>query len=132
MLQKFVATLKGLNAMALALGVIIGAAVGKVVSSLTGDILMPIISLVVPGGSWREAQIVLKRDAAGAVVNAIKVGNFLGNVLDFLIIAIVVAWLTKLLVRPEAGPNLKKCTECKEGILADARKCKFCGSPQPA
>ena len=132
MFQRFVDSLKGLNAMALALGVIIGAAVGKVVTSLTSDILMPIVSLVIPGGSWRETQIVLKRDAAGAVVNAIKVGNFAGTLIDFLIIAIVVSWLTKMLVKPEAGPSLKKCTECKEGILSDARKCKFCGSPQPA
>src|SRR3954470_18182101 len=123
MVKRMMETLKGLNAMALALGVIIGAAVGKVVTSLTADILMPVISLVVPGGSWRETQIVLKRDAAGAVVNAIKVGNFAGTLLDFLIIALVVAWLTKLLIR-DTGPVLKKCTECKEGILLDARKCK--------
>jgi large conductance mechanosensitive channel len=60
MLKKFMAMLEGLNAMSLALGVIIGGAVGKVVGSLTSDVLMPVISLVIPGGAWREAQFVLK------------------------------------------------------------------------
>src|SRR5262245_5539724 len=131
MFQRLIATLQGLNAMSLALGVIIGAAIGKVVTSLTSDILMPVISLVIPGGSWRETQIVLKRDAAGAVVNSMKVGTFVGTVIDFLIIAWVVGWLTKLLVRPApaaAGPATKTCPECRESILAEARKCRHCGS----
>jgi|ERR1041385_8689940 large conductance mechanosensitive channel len=131
MMGRLIATLKNLNAMSLALGVIIGAAVGKVVTSLTGDILMPVLSLVIPGGSWRDTEIVLKRDAAGAVVNAIKVGSFAGTLVDFLIIATVVGWLTKLLIRPDpapAGPPMKQCPECRESILAAARKCKHCGS----
>jgi len=55
MLKRIMSMLEGLNAMSLALGVIIGGAIGKVVGSLTSDVLMPIISLVIPGGSWRTA-----------------------------------------------------------------------------
>jgi large conductance mechanosensitive channel len=132
MLKKFMAMLEGLNAMSLALGVIIGGAVGKVVGSLTSDILMPVISLVIPGGAWREAQFVLKMNEKGEVVNAIKIGSFFGAVVDFLIIAIVIGWLTKMLVKPAPapapGPVMKNCPECKESVLADARKCKHCGS----
>src|SRR5262249_48665760 len=100
MLQRIMSMLEGLNAMSLALGVIIGGAVGKVVTSLTSDVLMPLISVVIPGGSWREAEIVLRRSDAGAVVNSIKLGTFLGTIVDFLIIAYVVQWLTRMLVKP--------------------------------
>jgi large conductance mechanosensitive channel len=132
MLKRLLSMLEGLNAMSLALGVIIGGAIGKVVGSLTSDVLMPVISMVIPGGSWREAEIVLKRSDAGAVLNAIKLGTFLGTIIDFLIIALVIQWLSKALVKPApapvAGPAMKTCGECRESILADARKCKHCGS----
>lgn len=129
MFKRILSMLEGLNAMGLALGVIIGAAIGKVVTSLTGDVLMPVISLIIPGGSWRDTEIVLKRDAAGAAVNAIKVGSFIGTIVDFIIIALVVNWITKLLVKPKpAGPPTKTCGECREAVAMDARKCKFCGS----
>jgi large conductance mechanosensitive channel len=133
MLKKVVQMLEGLNAMSLALGVIIGGAVGKVVGSLTSDILMPLVSLVIPGGSWRNAEIVLTRDAAGATTNAIKVGVFAGTIVDFLIIALVVQWLTRALVRsapaPAPAPATKKCPECCESVLSEARRCRHCGSP---
>ena len=90
MFKRVLSMLEGLNAMSLALGVIIGGAIGKVVGSLTSDVLMPLISLVIPGGSWRTAEIALSRDAAGQVVNAIKLGTFLGTIVDFLIIAFVI------------------------------------------
>jgi len=132
MLKKILSMLEGLNAMSLALGVIIGGAVGKVVGSLTSDVLMPIVSLVIPGGAWRETQIVLRRNDAGEVVNAIKAGTFLGTIIDFLIIAFVVRWLTQMLVKPAAppapAPPTKQCGECRESILAEARKCRYCGS----
>ena len=132
MLKKLMSMLEGLNAMSLALGVIIGGAIGKVVGSLTSDVLMPLVSMLIPGGSWRDAQVVLKTNATGEVVNAIKLGTFLGTVIDFLIIAMVIQWLSKMLVKPAApapaGPATKTCGECAESVLATARKCKHCGS----
>jgi large conductance mechanosensitive channel len=131
MLKEFKEFLFKTNAMALAVGVIIGAAVGKVVSSLVSDILMPIIGLAIPGGTWREAKIVLSSstDATGKVVeNAITFGAFLGNVVDFLIIAAVVFMITKALLKPAPAPATKACPECLEAIPAAARKCRACGS----
>ena len=57
MWNEFKTFLLKTNAFALAIGVIIGAATGKVVSAIVADLLMPIISLLIPSGSWREAQL---------------------------------------------------------------------------
>lgn len=120
MLGSIVKMLEGLNAMSLALGVIIGGAIGKVVGSLTSDILMPLISMVIPGGSWREAQLVLKKNDAGEVVNAIKAGSFFGAIVDFIIIALVIQWLTKMLVKP-AAPAPPPGPTAEEKLLAEIR-----------
>ncbi len=122
------------NAFALAIGVIIGAATGKVVSAIVADLLMPVISLLIPSGSWREAQLVLTQTTGAdgkPVLNAIKYGDVLGNVVDFVIIAFVVFLLTKALMGREpaaAPPPTKTCGECKETVAIDARRCKWCGS----
>src|SRR5512142_2986601 len=88
------------NALALAVGVIIGAAVGKVVTSIVSDLLMPLIGLAIPGGSWREAAIVLSRKPDGSPAAAITYGAFLGNVVDFIIIAACVFLITRALLKP--------------------------------
>jgi large conductance mechanosensitive channel len=112
------------NAFALAVGVVIGAAVGKVVSGIVEDVLMPIIGLVLPGGEWRNAQIVLSGQ------NAIKYGDLAGRILDFLVVALAVFALTKMfLTTPAAAPATKSCPECLELIPVAARKCRACGSP---
>ena len=108
------------NAIALAVGVIIGAAIGKVVSGLVDDVLMPVIGLVMPGGEWRNAQLTLSGQ------NAIKYGDLLGRLLDFVIIAAVVFFLTKALLEKPAAT--KACPECQETVPLAARKCRACGS----
>ena len=101
-MNGFMAFLKETNALALAIGVIIAGAVGKVVSSLASDVLMPIISLALPAGDWRTMTIVLTHKADGAADKVLAIGNFAGTVVDFLIIAIVVYVLTKNLTKPAA------------------------------
>lgn len=134
MIAEFRGFLTKTNALALAVGVIIGAAVSSVVSGLASDILMPVIGLFLPGGGWREARYVLRTttDAAGKTTeSAILYGHFLGLVLDFLIVSYVVFLLVKWLVKPapvkEAEP-MKKCPECLEMIPAAARRCRACTS----
>ena len=130
MVKDFVAFLTKANAFALAVGVIIGAATGKLVSAVVDDLLMPVIGLVMPAGDWREAQIVLSQstDAAGKItVNALKYGHFLGSVLDFVIIAFVVYLITKaLLPKDPPAPATKVCPECLETVPAGAHKCRAC------
>jgi large conductance mechanosensitive channel len=117
------------NVLALAVAVIVGGAVGKVVSSLAADILMPLISLVLPSGDWRAAKAVLSRTVGPdgkEVVNSVNYGTFAGNIVDFLIIAFVVYMITKALIKEAPAPPAKTCPRCKETIAVDASKCKFC------
>src|SRR5579862_3338395 len=90
------------NVLALAVAVIVGGAVGKVVSSLAADLIMPLISLVLPAGNWRTAKFVLST-AVGPdgkpIENALNYGTFFGNVVDFVIIALVVYLMTKALIK---------------------------------
>jgi large conductance mechanosensitive channel len=132
MISEFRAFLTKTNALALAVGVIVGAAVGNVVSSLAADILMPFIGPLLRGGDWRSARIVLSKglDANGKITeNAILYGHFAGTVLDFVIISFVVFLIVKWLVKPApAAPPapMKTCPECLEMIPAAARRCRAC------
>lgn len=132
MIDEFRGFLTKSNALALAIAVIIGGAVGAVVSSLANDILMPIIGTVLPAGDWREARYVLSSttNAAGEVSeSAILYGHFAGAVLDFLIISLVVFLIVKRLVKPvpePEGPQMRKCPECLEMIPEEARRCRAC------
>src|SRR6185369_2256670 len=105
---------------------------GKLVTGVVNDLLMPLISIVMPKGDWREWQFVLSQqtDAAGKVtVNAIKYGDFIGDVLDFVIIAFVVFLITRLILpKPGAPAPMKECPECLELIPSAAKKCKACAS----
>jgi len=119
------------NALALAIGVIIGAAVGNIVSALAADILMPVIGLLLPGGDWRQAKLVLKTatDAAGKTTeSAILYGHFIGTLIDFLIIALVTFLIVKALVRPAPAEPTKTCPECLEKLPIAARRCRACTS----
>ncbi len=87
---EFKAFLEKRNVIGLALAVIIGGAAGKLVSALVEDILMPIISVVIPSGGWREASIPIGEDR-------LLYGHFAGAILDFLIIALIVFVIMKQL-----------------------------------
>jgi large conductance mechanosensitive channel len=131
MLTEFKAFLTKTNALALAVGVIIGGAVGKVVASIVGDLLMPVIGLALPGGDWRSWRIVLSSAPDGKVLSALGVGNFIGAVIDFVVIAFCVFLITKALLKetpPPPGPAMKTCAACGEEVLARATRCKHCTS----
>jgi large conductance mechanosensitive channel len=107
------------NVLALAVAVIVGGAVGKVVTSLAQDIIMPMVSPMLPSGEWRTAQLTIGKAA-------IKWGSFLGNTIDFVIIAFIVYLMTKALIKEAPPPPSKTCVRCKESVAVDATKCKFC------
>src|SRR5215467_12045636 len=99
MVSGFVEFLRKTNALALAVAVIIGAAIGKVVTSVVNDLLMPVIGLALGGGDWRTFQIPLKTAPDGKVLSALGIGSFIGAVVDFVIIAFFVFAVTKALLR---------------------------------
>lgn len=133
MIREFKEFLVKQNALALAVAVILGAAIGKVVSALVDYVINPIIGLALPGGSWRDARIVLSSstDANGKVVeNAIAYGQLLGALVDFVIIALVVFLIIRsMLPKPEKAPDTKNCPQCKTIIPADATRCHACTQP---
>jgi large conductance mechanosensitive channel len=77
------------NVVDMAVGIIIGAAFGKIVSSLVGDVLMPPLGLLIGGINFSDLAISLGTDPKGAPV-LLKYGSFLQTVFDFLIIAVVI------------------------------------------
>jgi large conductance mechanosensitive channel len=117
------------NVLALAIAVIVGGAVGRVVSSLAADILMPFIGMLLPSGDWRSAKLILGKTVGPdgkEAVNSVNYGNFFGTVVDFLIIAVIVYVITKALLKEAAPAPTKTCPRCKEPVAIDATRCKFC------
>ncbi len=136
MWSEFKAFLLKTNAMALAIGVIIGAALGTVVSSLVNDIIMPPIGILLGGVDFTSLVIKLKDatvDAAGKPVPEVDIryGVFINDVIAFVIIAFIVWRLSKIFVKEEpaaAEPPSKTCPYCKEPNAVDASKCRACTS----
>ncbi|TCP57599.1 large conductance mechanosensitive channel [Tumebacillus sp. BK434] len=130
------------NIFDLAIGVVIGAAFGKIVTSFTNDILMPPIGLLLGKVDFSNLYINLSStdyaslaEAQKAGAPTINYGLFINNVLDFLIIAfaifLVVRQINKLKRKkdaPAADPTTKDCPFCLENIPLKATRCSHCTS----
>lgn len=120
--------LKG-NVIELAIAVIIGGAFGKIVTSFAQDIVMPLINPLIPAGDWRELIISTSPN------NGIRIGSFLGSVVDFIIIALALYLAIRTLARfkrreelapPE--PTEQECPYCMTKIHIAATRCPACTS----
>lgn len=118
------------NVVDLAVGVIIGAAFGKIVSSLVSDVIMPPIGVLLNGVNFTDLKIVLKAatvDASGAAVPAVSInyGSFLQTVLDFAIIATVIFFAIKginsLKKKQEESPAAPPVPTKEQELLAEIR-----------
>ena len=130
MLSEFKGFLLKTNALALAIGVIIGAALGTVVTSLVEDIIMPPIGLALGGVDFADLKLILKAAEGGDPTTevAIRWGEFLSAVITFVVIAFVVWQISKMFIREDAEAEVKTCPYCKEPNAIDATKCKACAS----
>lgn len=129
MLSEFQAFLFKTNALALAIGVIIGAALGTVVKSLVEDIIMPPVGLLLGGVDISNLQIVLREVTATTDAVAIRYGIFINSVVTFVIIALVVFLISRRFIPKEpAATETRTCPYCREPVVVDATRCKFCTS----
>lgn len=126
MVSDFRAFLTKTNALALAIGVIIGAALGSVVNSLVKDIIMPPVGWLLGGIDFASLSYALPEKDGNTVT--INYGVFINNLITFLVVALVVFWISKMFIREEAAVPTKDCPFCREANAPDATKCKFCAS----
>jgi large conductance mechanosensitive channel len=136
------------NVVDMAVGIIIGGAFGKIVSSLVNDIVMPPFGLLLKDVPFKDLVISLKdfqltsaaelaKDPGGPVAT-INIGAFINTVLDFVIVAfaifMVIRWMNRLLPTPVTTPPAAKktCPYCQSSIPAAATRCPQCTSELPA
>jgi large conductance mechanosensitive channel len=91
-MQEFMDFLNKYGVIGLAIAFVMGAAISKLVTALVTDLIMPIIGALIPGGDWRKATL---------DIGNIKfmVGDFVGALIDFIIIAIVIFLIVKAIVK---------------------------------
>jgi len=120
------------NAVDLAVGVVIGAAFGSVVTALTKDLLTPLIAAVVGKPDFSAISFTIGK-------TVFPIGDFINAAVSFLLIAAAVyffvvtpinALISRMRKAPApADPTTKKCPECLSEIPIDARRCAHCGQP---
>jgi len=129
------------NVLDMAIGVILGGAFGKIVSSLVNDILMPPIGLVLGRVDFSNLFLDLSRghhtsvsEAKAAGAATINYGMFLNTIVDFFFVSFAVFLLVKQVNRlkrsepPPAPPATKICPYCRYTIPIEALRCAFCTS----
>jgi large conductance mechanosensitive channel len=122
MLRDFKAFLMKDNFVALAIAVVLGAAVGKVVQAIVDDFIMPIVGALTPSGDWSKATWNVGSMTFG-------IGDFVSVLINFVIVAFVVWRIAKLVEKPAPAPApVKTCQFCRMEIDAAATRCPHCTS----
>ena len=133
------------NVMDMAVGVIVGGAFGKIVTSLVNDLFMPLIGLLTGGVNVSGMFLLLGKAPEGTVINTIdeaaaagiatfNYGNFIQTVIDFILVALCIFLFIKLVnklehKKPEApAPEPRKCPYCFSVIDDKATRCPHCTS----
>ncbi|MDD5657843.1 MAG: large-conductance mechanosensitive channel protein MscL [Elusimicrobia bacterium] len=127
------------NVIDMAVGVIIGGAFGKIVSSLLNDIMMPPLGLLTGGVNFNDQKFVIKTIPGLDKGVTINYGSFITTVIDFAIVAFAVFMLIKGInslkrSQPAAAavPTEKQCPECLMNIPINAKRCGHCTQPLSA
>ncbi|HXJ93593.1 MAG TPA: large-conductance mechanosensitive channel protein MscL [Terriglobia bacterium] len=128
------------NVMDMAVGIIIGAAFGKIVTSLVNDIIMPPIGMIIGRVDFSSLVLPLSLEhlhdtmaqAKADHVVTLNYGTFLNTVIEFLIVAfavfMLIKWVNRILPKPAAAPTTKECGYCKMNIPIAATRCPNCTS----
>lgn len=113
------------NVIDMAVGIIIGAAFGKIVSSLVSDIIMPPLGLVIGGVDFKDLQFVMKEAVDGNPAVSLNYGNFLQVTFDFLIVAFAIFMVIKAMnaakKKEEAAPAAPPAPSKEEILLTEIR-----------
>ena len=97
--EEFSEFLKNYQVIGLAVAVIIGAAAGKMVTAMVNDIIMPVIAVIIPGGDWKTSVLEI-----GPV--KFLVGDFVGAVIDFIVIALVIYLIVKMIMKGDTSQKI--------------------------
>ncbi|MBM4160982.1 MAG: large-conductance mechanosensitive channel protein MscL [Ignavibacteria bacterium] len=118
------------NVVDLAVGFIMGAAFGKIVTSLVNDVIMPPVGVLLGGVDFSGLMLTIKSGAEGTKAVTLNYGVFINTVIDFLIVASAVFLLVRVvnaLKRKEeaapAAPTQRDCPECLMPIPINAKRC---------
>ena len=139
MLKEFKAFIARGNVLDLAVAVVIGAAFGKIVTTLVEGLVMPPIGLMTGGIDFSSLFIVLDSakgvpssiaEAKAKRIPVIAYGLFINDIITFLVIALVIFLIVrqynKLMPKPEAAPVTKECPHCLSKIPGKATRCAHC------
>jgi len=113
------------NVMDMAIGIIVGAAFGKIVSSVVSDVIMPPIGLIVGGVDFTDLAITLKAAQEGSPAVLLEIGVFINTVIDFLIVAFAIFMLVKginaLKKKEDEMPSAPPAPTKSELLLSEIR-----------
>ena len=121
------------NVMDMAVGIIIGAAFGKIVSSLVSDVIMPPIGLLLGNVDFSSLAVTLKEMTDSSPAVTIKYGLFINTIIDFVIVAFAIFLVIKQLNRlkkpaPAPAATTKDCPYCLMSVPLKATRCGHCTS----
>jgi large conductance mechanosensitive channel len=123
------------NVVDMAVGIIIGGAFGKIVSSLVNDVIMPPIGMALGNVDFSQLAVTLREKTAEAEAVTINYGMFINTVIDFIIVAfaifLVIKQMNKLKRKeeePPKEPTSKECPKCFSAISIKAVRCPNCTS----
>ncbi|MBN2577522.1 MAG: large-conductance mechanosensitive channel protein MscL [Pirellulales bacterium] len=121
------------NVVDMAVGIIIGGAFGKIVSSLVSDVIMPPLGVLLGNMDFSSLAITLREKSGEVPAVVISYGTFINTVVDFVIVAFAIFLVIKQLNRlkrepPPAAPTTKDCPRCFSAIPLRATRCPNCTS----
>jgi large conductance mechanosensitive channel len=122
------------NVVDLAVGIVIGGAFGKIVTSLVNDLIMPPVGMLIGGVDFSSLAFTLKPAEGEHAAVVIRYGTFANTVVDFVIVAFAIFLVVKVMNRLQpkqkaaAAATTKLCPECQTNIPLKAKRCPHCTS----